>query len=222
MDAQKNVILSRAQVREIDRMAIEDYGIPGIVLMENAARGLANVALDMLEDATHEPPHALIACGKGNNGGDGYALARHLTNANVKVTIASLGDPRPEGDAGINAAICRKMAIDTRSLAEVDDASSYDLVVDALFGTGLDRAIEGPGAEAIEWINASGVHVLAVDVPSGLDCDIGAPLGPVVKSQKTVTFVAMKPGFTLVQASPYLGEVIVVDIGAPVSTEFPS
>lgn len=217
MDEPNDVVLDRAAVREVDRAAIEDFGIPGIVLMENAARGLADAALEMLTDAAHHPSRVLIVCGRGNNGGDGYALARHLANAGVHVTLVPLGDPRPDGDAGINAAICRNMDIPATTLDAIDDPASFDLIVDAMFGTGLDRAIEGSAAGAVAWINDAGRPVLAVDVPSGLDCDTGAPLGPTVRATVTVTFVAAKPGFAIPAAKPHVGRVVVVGIGAPAS-----
>ncbi|MCZ6835714.1 MAG: NAD(P)H-hydrate epimerase [Planctomycetota bacterium] len=217
MSSPENVILSREAVREIDRRAIEDFGIPGIVLMENAAIGLADAALKMLEGTTHDPSKVLIFCGSGNNGGDGYALARHLTNSGVMVTLFPLKYPRPGSDAAINALICRKMGIAESSLEHLEKAQEFDLVVDALFGTGLDRVVQGQSEDAISWINASGCPVLAVDVPSGLDCDTGLPLGPIVRAKTTVTFVASKPGFLKEEAKPYVGEIIVVEIGAPIT-----
>lgn len=217
------LVFDRQSVRAIDRAAIEEYGVPGIVLMENAARGLLREALAMLAQSPRSTPHALIICGSGNNGGDGYALARGLHNAGVQVTLAALKEPSPQSDAGINFAICKRLGL---PLVELDDLSEFDrkaqpdLIVDAIFGTGLDRPVTGTALELINWINSRRRPVLAVDVPSGMDCDTGQPvgdgIGPVVRATKTVTFVGLKPGFLELDAQRWLGEVVVVDIGAPI------
>ncbi|MHC4415388.1 MAG: NAD(P)H-hydrate epimerase [Planctomycetota bacterium] len=213
--ASPQYILDRASVRSVDRAAIEEYGIPGIVLMENAARGLAAAALRMLDDAPGNPPSVLIVCGSGNNGGDGYALGRHLHNAGVAVALAALGEPKAGSDAATNLAICRKMRLPEIPVQEIP-RFQCDLIVDAIFGTGLDRPVTGTPARVMDWINASGRPVLAVDVPSGLDCDTGRPLGVTVRAARTVTFVARKPGLALPAARELVGEVVVADIGAPV------
>jgi len=207
-------VLTREQVRSVDRAAIEDYGIPGIVLMENASRALARTALDMLDGRPGR--QVLIICGSGNNGGDGWALARHLHNAQMEVVVASLGEPRSPDDAGANCAICRKMGIHEIGPDRLDDYRHAELIVDAIFGTGLDREVHGRAAEIIEWINATGRPVLAVDVPSGLDCDRGRPLGVCVKATRTVSFVGYKPGFTEMSAQPFVGEIEVGEIGVPI------
>lgn len=210
------LVLDRAQVREVDRCAIEDFGIPGIILMEHASANLAEHALTMLKSKPgDQPQRILIVCGKGNNGGDGYALARHLTNEGVHATLVPIGQPRPDSDAGINAAICHQMGIETTGLDDIKSPEDYALIVDALFGTGLDRGLEGPAADAVVWINETGRPVLAVDVPSGLDSDTGKPLGPTVKAELTVTFVAIKTGFLKESAQSYIGRAVVADIGAP-------
>ncbi len=207
-------VLDRDSVRAVDRAAIDEYGIPGVVLMENAARALAVEALAMMPKAAGL---VVIVCGRGNNGGDGWALARHLHNAGSDVRIAPLGTPREGGDAAVNCRICRNMNL--REIAP-DDLPAHladcDLVVDAIFGTGLDRAVTGAAATVIESINGSGRPVLAVDVPSGLDCDTGQPLGSTVRAARTVTFVARKPAMNVESAGAYTGEVVVADIGAPV------
>lgn len=208
------IVFDRQAVRAVDRAAIEEYGIPGILLMENAARGLLAHALKMLAPQSR----VLIVCGSGNNGGDGYALARHLHNHDVSLLIASLGEPKPQSDAGINRTICDKMSLRQRAFEEVareTNGREFDLIVDAIFGTGLDRPPAGAAAEAIDWINRAQRPVLAVDVPSGMDCDTGRPLGLCVKATATVTFVGMKAGFLDFEAQKLLGDVVVADIGAP-------
>jgi NAD(P)H-hydrate epimerase len=202
----------------IDRAATAEYGIPGVILMENAARGLLEHAIQMIEPAG-EGATIVIVCGPGNNGGDGYALARHLHNRAIDACLAPIGEPKPESDAGVNHAICRKMRlreVGLHALADLVINSNVALIVDAIFGTGLDRPVSGKAADAIAWINRAGRPVLAVDVPSGMDCNTGEALGSAVKAHRTVTFVGPKVGFFNLEAQELLGEVAVVDIGAPI------
>jgi hydroxyethylthiazole kinase-like uncharacterized protein yjeF len=210
------LVLSRDAVRAVDQAAVSEYGMSGLVLMENASRALAAEAVRMLGEAGGK--RVLIICGSGNNGGDGWALARHLHNAGAAPVVAELGTPGAETDAGVNRSICLKMGVPAASVettAELDALLPADLIVDAIFGTGLARAVKGFSAEAIGWINASGRPVLAVDMPSGLDCDTGEPLGIAVRADVTVSFVALKPGFLAEGARAYTGETIVGDIGVP-------
>jgi len=218
------LVFDREGVRAVDRAAIEEYGIPGMVLMENAARGLADHAVAMMANLAdqapeHARPVALIICGSGNNGGDGYALARHLHNRDEQVLIAPLDEPKAGTDAWINREICRRMnlpQIDLDGLFAMADLGDIGLIVDAIFGTGLDKPVSGKAARVIEWINARKRPVLAVDVPSGLDCNSGRVLGKAVRAMKTVTFVGLKTGFIGLDAQSLLGEVVVADIGAPI------
>jgi NAD(P)H-hydrate epimerase len=220
--AEPALVFDRDAIRQVDRAAIEEFGVPGIVLMENAARGLARETLDMLEQDAGPDALVLIFCGSGNNGGDGYALARDLSNANVEVIIVPLGLPRPNTDADTNRQICQRMGLREIPFSDIDQFDRRfepDLIVDAMFGTGLDRSITGEAAAAIRWINNSGRPVLAVDVPSGLDCNTGRPVGEegcqAICATRTVTFVGLKTGFQGLDAQKHLGEVVVVDIGAP-------
>ena len=202
--------ISRAQARQIDRLAMERYGIPGIVLMENAARALEAATLDMLGTR-----RALIVCGGGNNGGDGLALARHLHNRGVEIEIALAADPaKYRGDALINWNIVRQMRLPWR-MGITEAMAKNTLVIDALFGTGLDRPMDGPAAQIVRAINQSGSPVLAVDLPSGLDCDTGQPLGDCVRATRTVTFIAEKIGFADPESRQFTGIVSVGDIGCP-------
>jgi NAD(P)H-hydrate epimerase len=213
---QTEYILDRESVRRVDRAAIEEYGIPGIVLMENAALGLTIVALTMLDAASGDPPSVLIVCGNGNNGGDGYALGRHLHNAGVRVTFAALGEPKAGSDAATNRDIALKMGLPEVPADRAGEHFDCDLIVDGIFGTGLDRPVRGAAAEIIDRINAGGRPVLAIDVPSGLDCDTGRPLGTAIRAARTVTFVGRKPALADPRARDFTGEVSVADIGAPV------
>ena len=212
----RDLRLDRAALRAVDQRSVEEYGIPGIVLMENAAIGLAAHILPLLEK--RDPGPIVIHCGPGNNGGDGYAVARHLTNAfaaehdeNWSVILAPVGEPRPESDAGINRAIAAKMA-----LPMAGEPVAGVVHVDALFGTGLDRPVTDAAAERIAWINRQQATVVAVDVPSGLDCDRGEPLGPTIRADLTISMVALKQGFAEPAARSYTGKVVVVPIGAPI------
>lgn len=199
--------LTRAQVREVDRRAIEEYHIPGIVLMENAARSAAGVAMRMLQAGDR----VLIVCGGGNNGGDGLAIARHLHNLRVEVSIYLAIDPlKYTGDARINWEIAKAMNL----LQEWIDSPA--LIIDAMFGTGLTTPPRADGLGMIERMNRSSGHILAIDLPSGMDCDTGKPLGEsCVRATRTITFVAEKAGFANPESSQYTGEVVVGDIGCP-------
>ncbi len=209
------VRLTRTQMREIDRRAIEEYHIPGIVLMENAARCAVDVARGMLRREGLRS--ALILCGGGNNGGDGLAIARHLHNRGTPVFIGLATDPAGyTGDALVNWRIVSAMSLPhAPATPQLIAAHSRDLVIDAIFGTGLSEAPRHPFAEIAAAINDDTGAVLAVDVPSGLDCDSGHPHGACVRANVTVTFVAEKTGFTDPFAKRFLGDVVVGDIGCP-------
>jgi len=215
---------SRDAVREVDRRCIEEFGIPGVVLMENAASALAHCALNIIRD--RNCAGALILAGPGANGGDGFALARKLHNARVPVAIALLADPgRITGDARTNLDIARRMRIPIERISAdhvADQLSSAarsagenPLIVDALLGTGLTSDLRGDIARAVSWINDQPAPVLAVDLPTGLDCDTGQPRGAGVRAEATVTFVGWKTGFLTPGADRYTGEITVGDIGAP-------
>jgi len=212
--------LTRAQVRELDRRAIAEFGIPGVVLMENAGRGAVEVLLRL---GVRGP--VVICCGKGNNGGDGFVIARHLGNHGIVARVLLFCAPQElRGDAAINYHIIAKLGLPL----EVHAAPTIDLqaverqlavaawVVDALFGTGLSGPVRPPLDAVIAAINRSPAQVLAVDIPSGLDCDTGEPLGPTVRAHHTVTFAAQKVGFTNPAAQQWLGEVHLADIGVAV------
>ena len=213
--------LSVAAMREADRRAIEEFGIPGVVLMENAGRGAADVALEMLKGAAN--PSAVIVAGRGNNGGDGFVIARHLANAGVSVKVRVLARfDDISGDARVNLEIVRRMRLDVREIAFPNSSRELSaeltgatLVVDAMLGTGTKGAIREPYLSAIDLVNRAGRPVLAVDVPSGLNADSGEPLGACVIAAHTVTFAAPKTGMLNPAAARYLGTLTVVDIGLP-------
>lgn len=209
--------LTRDQVREVDRRAIEEFGMNGLVLMENAGRG----CVDVLCELGVTGPVAIL-CGVGNNAGDGFVIARHLDLQNIPVRILLLADPqRLSGDAAANFGIVRKTDIPVHQLGESDDREMSELVfdaewiIDALLGTGAKGDPRPPMDRAIECANATDARRLAVDLPSGLDCDTGEPGTPTFRADHTCTFVAQKVGFENRQAAPYLGKVHVVSIGVP-------
>lgn len=210
------VRLSRAQVREVDRLAIEQYHIPGIVLMENASLAVADVACEMLDNNRVGP--VLILVGGGNNGGDGLAAARHLHNRGAQVTIMLNADPgRFTGDALINWKIVQAMELvtlplDINALAH----TPATLIIDAIFGTGLTKPPRDPFGAIVDALIQAQKPILSIDLPSGLDADSGRPLGSTcIAATRTITFVAEKTGFTNPNAAQYLGQVTVADIGAP-------
>jgi len=215
--------MSRDEVRELDRRAIEGFGVPGIVLMENAGRGCA----EWLMRLNPERKTTVILCGPGNNGGDGFVIARHLDNHGWPVEVCILArHNKTRGDADINFDILYTSGIEfTQFRPDYFEASHQELlrreiakagwIVDAMFGTGLARPLSGPFAWVVETINARSVPVLAIDIPSGLDCDTGEPLGPTVRATQTATFVAHKKGFLNPRSREWTGEVHVIDIGVP-------
>jgi NAD(P)H-hydrate epimerase len=209
------LVLDTRAARALDRAAMERYGIPGVVLMENAAAGTIAVAAAMLGGL--DGRRVVVAAGPGNNGGDAYAIARHAHNAGASVAIVALGRPRPGSDAAVNAAIVARMGIpvhgpDALSLGR---AEPWDLVIDGLFGIGLDRPLEGEARSLVERINGLGAPTLAIDIPSGLDGDSGLPLGIAIEAARTATMVAPKPAMLLPEAMRWIGGWCVIDIGAP-------
>jgi NAD(P)H-hydrate epimerase len=216
--------LARQEVRDLDRAAIDDYGIPGVVLMENAGAGAARWLR-----AQGIPGPVAIACGRGNNGGDGFVIARHLEAAGHRVLLllAAAADAYG-GDAAINLRIAERSGLAIVDLAAADEAAwraelaTAAWIVDALLGTGAVGPARGSAAVAIGAINAvrqasagPWPRVLAVDLPSGLDADTGLAAGACVRADATLTFVAEKWGFATPEAAACTGSVHVIGIGAP-------
>ncbi len=213
------MMLSRQQSRELDRRAIEEFGVPGVVLMENAGRGMAELMCSLGIDGP-----VVVCCGKGNNGGDGFVIARHLDNVRVPVRVLLFADPSQiTGDAAVNLRILTASGITLQVFAgsAFDEEKLHrqletaDWIVDALFGSGLRGSVRAPYDRVIAAINAAGVKVLAVDIPSGLDSDTGLPLGIAVRARHTATVAALKKGFAQPSAAEWLGQVHLLDMGAP-------
>ena len=213
----RELTLSCERIREADRLAVERFAMPSLLLMENAARNAANVLSSFGALGT-----TLVCCGRGANGGDGFAIARHLQRMGGDVEILLVADERAiEGDAKVNLDIAKAAGIpivDARSPAELSRFESLvhsDWIVDALLGTGTKGAPRPPYDELIRRMNASRARRFAVDLPSGLDAESGVPADPTVDADVTVTFFAKKIGFDADAAREKLGRLFVVDIGEP-------
>jgi len=208
------------EMKRLDAFAIETIGIPGVVLMENAGRAVFEAAYKGL--AGRELP-ALVFCGRGNNGGDGFVVARHLINHGIETDVFVVGAiSKVKGDALVNLRILRNMDIPInrvtkKTLPEIrQKLKRCGVVIDALLGTGLSGEVTGLYGEVITLINEAGCPVVAVDIPSGLDGATGKPLGVAVVANVTVTFHLPKKGFENPPARRYTGELRVADIGIPV------
>jgi NAD(P)H-hydrate epimerase len=209
--------LSREQVREVDRRAIEEFGMSGLVLMENAGRGCTDVLCGL---GVRGP--VVICCGRGNNAGDGFVIARHLDLRGHEVCVLLFGAPADlRGDAAANFAILAHCGIPLRVVTAQEDAgwqaelAGVDWIVDALLGTGARGQPRPPLDGVIPCLNRQPARRLAVDLPSGLDCNTGEPAPATFRADHTCTFVAAKRGFASPAAQAYLGHVHVLDIGAP-------
>ncbi len=211
-------ILTRAQSRRVDELAIEKYGLSGLVLMENAGRGVA----DRLCQLGIAGP-VVICCGSGNNAGDGFVIARHLDLRGIDVRVLLwAGSSKLAGDAWENYRIRTRTGVPVEMYSETYDAvrvrrllAKAGWIVDALLGTGSQGEPRPPLDSVIGQLNTAAASKLAVDVPSGLDCDTGQPSEQTVRAAVTCTFVAAKPGLLAPEADRYVGELHVLDIGAP-------
>ncbi len=254
-------VLSRAQMRAYDRYAIETCHVPGVVLMENAGRGAADIISRFIDpewglESTSGKrsrknllARIVVVCGAGNNGGDGFVVGRHLLARGADVAVFLVGssekvtgDSRINHDAYIDLGGPFTECADEESLTTLAEAlQNVDFVVDAIFGTGLDRPVRGALAKAIDLVNecragrstaslrsafgrgapASAVRVIALDVPSGLDADSGAPLGTAVQADDTVTFGHLKVGMLTPSGARLAGRIHAVDLGVPDRTIIP-
>ncbi len=212
-------ILNSEQMRNVDKRTTERFGIPSIVLMENAAIAV----IDAIEAHYPNVDRAAVFCGTGQNGGDGLAIARHLENRGVVPVIFVVGDrTKFSGDAQTNFTACERLAIPIYDIADPDHvedalvhAADADVVVDAIFGTGLNRAPSGVHAEVIRAIAELRLPVVAVDLPSGANASSNQLFDPCVQAEVTVTFAAPKVCHVFEPAATYCGEVIVADISIP-------
>lgn len=209
--------LSAEESRNVDWLAKSQGHIMGIVLMENAGRGIAEILL-----AENPKGKVVICCGRGNNGGDGFVIARHLNAAGVDVQVLLFANPKElMGDACMNHAIIAQSDIPMKVLTSPSREDLESIfkdavwVVDALVGTGQKGILRSPFDIVVRQINESGVKVLAVDLPSGLDADTGIASDPTIKATITATMVMPKTGFQNPEAQAYLGKLMIVGIGLP-------
>lgn len=218
---------SRSRAREVDRRASEDLGIPPLLLMENAGAGAARIALEVLEDQGFQGDARPAVCvaGTGGNGGDALVVARHLAVAGFPVQILLLRTPDSRlasAETRLHEEIVLRMGLSVVTLTSAADVKhaapslrDASLIVDGLFGSGLTRPVAGLAAALVDVMNAAERPILALDLPSGLDCDDGAPRGACVRAALTVTFGAPKLGFANPASASFTGVVRVVGIGAP-------
>ncbi|NPC78745.1 NAD(P)H-hydrate epimerase, partial [Pyxidicoccus fallax] len=206
-------VLTAAQMREAEQDAEKRHGMPSALLMENAGRGLAEVA----RSVAGPDGRFTVLCGPGNNGGDGLVAARFLHEGGARVAVALVGDAaKLTVESARNLTALKSFGVVPRSLETLPELGHGDVVVDALFGTGLSRAPAGAFAEAIGAIarwRRTGAKVVAADVPSGLQSDSGEPFSPCVEADVTVAFGFLKPGQVLEPGASLCGRVRRVDIG---------
>jgi ADP-dependent NAD(P)H-hydrate dehydratase / NAD(P)H-hydrate epimerase len=214
-------LVKASEMHEMDRLTIEEVGIAGIVLMENAARGATRVFLEHFEPPRNS--HVLFLCGRGNNGGDGYVMARYFHQKGYMATVLVLSEfQKISGDALTNLAIILKMGLDVREVPDPDRweacrdvVRTADFVIDGIFGTGLNSPVRGFYQQVIEEVNASGKPVMAIDIPSGLHADTGLVMGAAIQADVTATFGFPKLGQILFPGSSLVGRLVRIDIGIP-------
>lgn len=214
-------IVTAGEMQTIDRQTIESFGIPGRVLMENAGLGATRVLFDTFPGVTEK--RVGIIAGRGNNGGDGFVIARYLSHKGVDVTVYLLSTKdKVKGDAASNLVLLEPLGI---PVCEIPDRAAFNkhkssllhqnIWVDAIFGTGLNSEVKGFFREIIEFVNSTGKPVFAVDIPSGLDADTGRPCGVCIQARATATFAYAKTGHHLFPGADYTGTLSVIEIGIP-------
>ena len=204
-------------MRAVDKAASETGGIPSIVLMENAAIACVDEMKKDFGDLTRK--RIAVFCGKGNNGGDGFAAARHLHNMGAEVSVYLVCGNEFKGDAKINFDIIKKMNVNIDVVSDTENLKyiirSNDIIIDAIYGTGIHGTVGGISYDVINEINENSKYTLAVDVPSGINSDSGEICGICVRADKTVTFAAYKVGMLMFPAADFTGKVTVKDISIP-------
>lgn len=213
--------VSVKEMKRLDALTIRHFAIPASVLMENAGRSAAEEALKMLPKAG--PRRVAVFCGYGNNGGDGFVLARHLLNKGVRVQIYLVGkNKKMSQEAKLNYLILRKMEQKFKLLNSADafnelkqGIKKFHLIVDGIFGIGLKGELDNFYQELFNALNAAGLPILALDIPSGLDADTGMPLGDAIRAKRTVAFGLLKRGLIQEHARKFTGKIIVGDISLP-------
>lgn len=214
-------LVKASEIQEMDRITIQELGMPGAVLMENAARGATRVFLDHFAPSTNS--HVVVLCGRGNNGGDGYVMARYLQQEGFRVTVILLSKlNNVSGDALINLKVIQKMGLE---ILEVPDAKRWgtkrrvlrncDYIIDGILGTGLNSPVKGFYSQVLKYVNALGKPVMAIDIPSGLNADTGQIMGLAIKAELTATFGFPKVGQLIFPGADLVGRLVKIDIGIP-------
>jgi len=204
-------LYTAAQVRELDRIAIEKFSIPGITLMESAG----DAAYQLMRTNWPGAKTILVLCGPGNNGGDGYILARLAKADGLAIKLRQVGDhTKLAGDALLAAERCTASSLEFMAYSK-EDLSEFDVIVDALLGTGLDREVLGQWQEVINAINHCNIPVLSIDIPSGLNADTGQVMGCAVNANATITFIGLKQGLFTGHGVEYAGDVHFNDLDVP-------
>ncbi|HEY6951425.1 MAG TPA: NAD(P)H-hydrate dehydratase [Bacteroidota bacterium] len=215
-------LVSAAEMKWCDETTIKGFGIPGLLLMENAGGAVARFIGTTL--GTVAGKHIVVFCGKGNNGGDGFVVARHLANEGAIISVfMTSGPPELKGDALTNFTILKKLSGRTEPPIElqryarssVGKLKTIDGIVDAIFGTGFSGTVKQPILGLVEWINDQKAPVFAVDIPSGLNATDGTVVNAAVRATHTITFGLRKSGLLLNDGREYAGNVHVADIGIP-------
>lgn len=207
------------QIQSLDKAAIKTVGIPSLVLMENAGKAVASEVFKRLRK--NMSARVCVVCGAGNNGGDGFVAARHLMDFGMRINVHLVGNKKKlSQDAGIQYRILQKLGCRIHvstgiSMSLKKGLTAADLVVDAVFGVGLNRTLKVPYADVVETINRLARYVIAVDVPSGLDATTGRIYGLCVEADRTVTFSMPKTGFYKNEGPRYTGKITVAGIGIP-------
>jgi len=217
-------VLTAAAMRHADQTAIQSFGIASSTLMESAGRASAETVADMLDSTAGDT--VLILCGKGNNGGDGLVVARQIAQFGYSVQVVLIGSSASlSDDARANLSLLTKLAerdqnvdLTIGSLQDWTQAGRpghWSIIIDALLGTGLQRELEDPIRELVDWVNSQGTTVVAIDMPTGLDTDLGTVLGSCVRADLTITMGALKVGQLMNDGPEYAGDIEVVEIGIP-------
>src|SRR5882672_5551191 len=214
-------VLNAAQMREADRRTTEEIGIPSLVLMENAGRQ-AVAAMEAMHSDLLELEVAVL-CGRGNNGGDGFVVARTLLQRGVDVSVFLMGlVAEVRGDARTNLEILGRLGLSVVEIADSEawelhfsEVSECTLIVDAIFGTGLNAPLSGLMETVVADVNGSGIPIVAIDLPSGLSADSHVPIGDSIEAGMTVTLAAPKLALVLPPAETRAGDIVIADIGIP-------
>src|SRR5712692_3716302 len=214
-------VLNAAQMREADRRTVDDIGIPSLVLMENAGRQAVAAMEAMYSDLTDRQVGVL--CGRGNNGGDGFVIARTLAQRGVDVSVFLIGRvAEVRGDARVNLEILGRLGLTVVEIADsqawelhFSEISDCTLIVDAIFGTGLNAPVSGLMETVVADVNTSGIPIVSIDLPSGLSADSPEPIGDSIDASLTVTLAAPKLSLVLPPAETRAGDVVIADIGIP-------